>query len=176
MALREVEPPIWRRVLVRDTTTLAKLHAIIQDVMGWQNYHLYQFTVGDDEFEAPDPEATGDDATQTKLKDLQLRPGDSFGYLYDFGDDWQHVVTVEEYLRADPEQSYPYCTGGARNCPPEDSGGPHRYAEVLQILQNPEDPEYAELADWLGDGFHPEAFDVRTTNRILMLAFQRGAV
>ncbi|MGH2374896.1 MAG: plasmid pRiA4b ORF-3 family protein [Gemmatimonadales bacterium] len=176
IALREIAPPIWRRVLVRDTTTLAKLHAIIQDVMGWENYHLYRFTIGTSDFEAPDPEATGQDATRTKLKDLRLRTGDSFEYVYDFGDDWQHVVTVENYLRAEADHFYPWCTGGARNCPPEDCGGPYRYAEVLQILQDPEDPEYGELAEWLRDDFQPEAFDLRTTNRILMLAFSRGAV
>lgn len=174
VTLRGINPPIWRRLLVRSTTTLAKLHEIIQDTMGWQNYHLYQFAIGPVEYEAPDPEATGRDTTKAKLRDLPLEIGDVFEYVYDFGDDWQHDIVVEERLRAD-QQFYPVCTGGARACPPEDSGGPHHYAEVLQIMRNPEHPDFEETMAWLGDDFDPEMFDLRATNRILMLAFGKGA-
>ena len=174
VVLRDVEPAVWRRVLVRSTTTLAELHAILQDAMGWQNYHLWEFTVGADQYEAPDPEATGKDASKFRLKELALEIGDTFAYTYDPGDEWQHDVIVEDRLAAEPDQAYPVCTGGARACPPEDSGGPHRYAEVLEIMQNWEHPDFRETANWLGTDFHPEAFDLRATNRILMLAFGGG--
>ncbi len=174
IVLREIDPPVWRRVLVRSTTTLAELHAILQDVMGWQNYHLWEFIIGSNHYEAPDPDATGRDATKVKIKDLNLEIGDTFEYVYDPGDDWEHDIVVEDRLAAEPDQAYPACTGGARACPPEDAGGPHRYAEILEIMQNPEHPEFRETADWLADSFHPEAFDLRTTNRILMLAFGGG--
>lgn len=175
VTLRDVEPPIWRRLLVSDSTTLTTFHAILQDTMGWENYHLYQFTVAGADYEAPDPEATGRDASQIKLKDLPLKIGSTFEYIYDFGDDWYHDIVLEDRLAVEPDLFYPQCIGGARACPPEDCGGPWRYTEVLEILHNPEHPEFQELTGWIGD-FQPEAFDIRLINRILMLAFARGAV
>jgi Plasmid pRiA4b ORF-3-like protein len=176
VTLRDVAPPIWRRLLVRNTTSLATLHAIIQEAMGWQNYHLWEFVVGSGHYEAPDPEATGRDATKVKLKDLPLAVGRSFDYVYDPGDDWQHEIVLEDRLPADSDRFYPACTGGARACPPEDSGGVGQYAEILRIMQSAEDPEFRQTMEWLGEGFHPEVFDLRATNRILMLAFGHGAV
>ena len=174
IVLRDVSPPVWRRIQVRSATTLAELHAIVQDVMGWQNYHLWEFIIGPNHYEAPDPEASGHDATTVKLKDLDVDIGSSFDYVYDPGDDWQHEVVVEDRLAPQPDVSYPVCTGGARACPPEDSGGPHRYGEILEILQNPAHPDFSELSEWLAEGFQPETFDLRATNRILMLAFGGG--
>ena len=43
--LLEIEPPMWRGFCVRGSVTLAKLHAILQDVMGWTNFHLYSFKI-----------------------------------------------------------------------------------------------------------------------------------
>jgi hypothetical protein len=46
VTLKGSKPPIWRRIQVASTTTLAQLHQVIQRVMGWESYHLYQFVVG----------------------------------------------------------------------------------------------------------------------------------
>jgi hypothetical protein len=171
ITLQEIQPPVWRRLQVPGTTTLAQLHAIIQDAMGWQDYHLYRFTIRDEHFEQPDPEAEGKDATRVRLRDLPVEAGETFEYVYDFGDDWHHGVTLEDRVHPDPEAEYPLCTDGARACPPEDCGGPGGYAELLQVLRKPEDPQYAESSRWVGDHFHPECFDLKATNRILMLAY-----
>jgi hypothetical protein len=45
--LQQIQPPIRRRLQVPRTTTLAQLHGVIQDAMGWQDYHLYRFTIRD---------------------------------------------------------------------------------------------------------------------------------
>lgn len=42
-----IQPPIWRRFLVKDDITFERLHKTIQAVMGWDDYHLYEFAVGD---------------------------------------------------------------------------------------------------------------------------------
>lgn len=47
ITLEESNPKIWRRFLVSDFWTFDKLHRIIQKVMGWENYHLYEFEIGD---------------------------------------------------------------------------------------------------------------------------------
>lgn len=174
ITLRDIQPPIWRRVVVRADTSLAELHEILQDVVGWQNYPLWGFMVGQTLYEAPDPEASGEDATKTTLKNLSLGAGSTFDYLDDAGDDWVHEVAVEEVLPSNPKVAYPMCTGGARACQPEDCGGAHRYMEILEILKDPQRADFTEVADWIDDSFHPEAFDIRATNRILMLAYGGG--
>ena len=56
VTLRDVKPPIWRRIQVASDTHLSHLHRILQIVMGWENYHLYQFSVGRTSYGEPDPE------------------------------------------------------------------------------------------------------------------------
>ncbi len=46
ITLNSIQPPIWRRVQVPGEFTLAKLHRVIQAVMGWHSSHLHQFIVG----------------------------------------------------------------------------------------------------------------------------------
>jgi hypothetical protein len=41
-----IVPKIWRRFLVRDDISFRGLHEIIQIIMGWENYHLYEFCIG----------------------------------------------------------------------------------------------------------------------------------
>ncbi len=43
ITLKDIKPPIWRRLQVTNDTVLEKLHEIIQVAMGWSNYHLHQF-------------------------------------------------------------------------------------------------------------------------------------
>jgi hypothetical protein len=50
--LRHTNPLIWRQVEVLTSITLKVLHDIIQAVMGWFDYHLWEFTIGT---EAPIP-------------------------------------------------------------------------------------------------------------------------
>ena len=45
ISLKEIEPEIWRRFLVSSEISFHQLHEIIQEVMGWENYHLYSFLV-----------------------------------------------------------------------------------------------------------------------------------
>jgi hypothetical protein len=80
-------------------------------------------------------------------------------YVYDFGDDWEHIVMYEGASPTEASVTYPRCTGGARACPPEDCGGPHRYAEILAALANPRDPGRVELLAGVANEFDPDAFD-----------------
>ncbi|MCF8010945.1 MAG: plasmid pRiA4b ORF-3 family protein [Clostridiales bacterium] len=52
--LRDIEPPIWRRFQVPGNISLYKLHQIIQIVMRWQDYHLFQFTIKNKAYGEPD--------------------------------------------------------------------------------------------------------------------------
>ena len=45
ITLRDIKPPIWRRVQGQSSITLSQLHLIIQASMGWYNCHLHQFSI-----------------------------------------------------------------------------------------------------------------------------------
>jgi hypothetical protein len=169
VTLKHIRPPIWRRFLVSSDITFYKLHLILQEVMGWANYHLYQFDVGGTTFTDAETvaELGGRDATKDKLNRFVQREGDKFLYEYDFGDDWQHEIVLEKVLTAEEGIHYPTALKGKRACPPEDVGGPWGYAMFLEAIQNPAHDEYEAMLEWIGGEFDTEAFDLNAVNRAL---------
>lgn len=161
--LDNIEPRIWRRVEVSVTTNLRALHEIIQAAMAWENYHLYQFAVGDRVYGEPDPEdmAWGRKVYQAKgmrLGTLLDRGVTEFIYTYDFGDDWQHKITVEEVSDAEPGTDYPRFVDGERTAPPEDVGGPPGFIEFVEAMAKPRHPQHKDLVRWYGGPFNPADF------------------
>lgn len=171
IVIKHIAPPIWRLVLVRPTTTLDQLHSVIQETFGWQDYHLYSFIHSGRTFGRPGSELNFEDSTRMTLQRLGLTAGDTLTYMYDFGDDWHHEVSIVSTRRADPEAFYPRCIDGARAGPPEDCGGPPGYDDLLSVLADSTHERFAELRTWVGPHFRPETFDLRATNRILEHAF-----
>ena len=47
ITLEEITPKIWRRFLIKDDITFQELHDTIQIVMGWDNYHMFEFQISD---------------------------------------------------------------------------------------------------------------------------------
>ena len=140
---------------------------------------MYAFELGERRFEAADPEAEGEDAAATTLRALALSAGAEFVYRYDFGDDWEHQIRVEEARprhEVDGEEAWPVLLDGARAGPPEDCGGAHSYAALVATLKRPRSRACAELREWLGQTYDPELFDRWTVGRILTLAAAWGAV
>jgi hypothetical protein len=170
VTLRDSQPPIWRRIQVSSDITLAKLHGILQLVMGWEDTHLHQFLIGSEYYGMPDPEEEPrrtKDERKYKLRDVVSTEGSQFAYNYDFGDYWQHVLVVEKTLPPQEGTRYPVCLAGARACPPEDVGGISGYESFLQALGDPAHPEHKDFSEWIGDSFDPEAFDVGEINQKL---------
>jgi hypothetical protein len=160
IALAEVSPPVWRRVLVPGGYTLDRLHRVIQYAMGWQDLHLHSFEIGGQQYGQPDP--VGELAVRDELDarlDAVAGKGDGFRYTYDFGDWWEHEVTVEDVTHSEPDERYPVCVAGARACPPEDIGGAYGYAELLEALADWGHPRRAAMLGWLGRDFDPDEFD-----------------
>ncbi len=168
ITLRDIKPPIWRRVQVKDCT-LNQLHDIIQTCMGWDGYHLHAFEIGGEQYSEPDPDGMMETEDERKVKLSQLVAGGikKFTYTYDLGDNWDHVVQVEKTLEAEAGVRYPRCIAGKRACPPEDCGGPWGYPEFLEAIQNPRHERHEELLEWVGGEFDPEAFDPETVNEEL---------
>jgi len=151
ITLRDVsKPAVWRRVLVRAGITLRDLHEVIQQAMGWGNYHMYRFSTGWREYGSPDPELGYASDKKARLSEVITEPGDRLRYTYDFGDDWEHDIVLEEIRPAEPTEAYPMCVAGKGACPPEDCGGAWGYANLKEILTSPSHDEHKEMLDWLG--------------------------
>lgn len=176
ITLLEANPPIWRRIQVRQCT-LDKLHQHIQTAMGWTNSHLHQFEIDGERY--GDPELIDDgfedfecvDSTVTKISKVVPQEGSRFQFTceYDFGDGWEHEVLFEGCLRAEKGGRYPICVEGERSCPPEDVGGVGGYAEFLEAVADPKHEQHDDFVEWAG-GFHPEEFDAGKTTK----AMRRG--
>ncbi|HWG99566.1 MAG TPA: plasmid pRiA4b ORF-3 family protein [Pilimelia sp.] len=168
VALRDVSPPVWRRLLVPGGYTLDRLHRAIQYAMGWHNCHLHSFDIDGAQYGEPDPD--GELALRDEIDyrlDAVVGKGSRFLYTYDFGDWWEHDVVVEDVFAAEPDEAYPTCADGERACPPEDVGGAYGYAQFRTALVDPEHPEHAAMREWLGRPFDPEAFDVSRAATLL---------
>ena len=169
------EPPIWRMLQVPGDANLGWFHAVLQVAMGWTNSHLHQFLTRDARYSDPrcvedtgfDDEPNRNEAEAT-LAQIAPDEGARFRYEYDFGDSWEHEITVARILPPDASgTTAAICLDAARACPPEDCGGIWGYAELLNSLVNPKHPEHKSIKEWLGRPFDAEAFDVAGTNRWL---------
>lgn len=170
ITLKDVRPPVWRRFLVPDWITLEDFNEVVEDVMGWFGLHLHEFIINGVRYGSPDPDGDHDfdevvDERSVTLRKLRLSVKDKIRYDYDFGDDWRHDLLLEKVLPAD-ERVLPVCLKGARACPPEDSGGPWGYQELLEVLKNPEHEDYESVKEWIGE-IDPEDFDLESLNEIL---------
>lgn len=163
IVLKNIRPPIWRRILIPSDSTFWELHIAIQDSFGWEDYHLHEFFIGKAydrnaiRINLPYPEDNifGDKTTplieyKTILSDFLNKIGSKINYIYDFGDNWEHEILLEKISKRDLCQTYPYVLSGKRACPWEDSGGPYAYQDKINILKNKNHKEYNEIADWVG--------------------------
>ncbi|MHC5081911.1 MAG: plasmid pRiA4b ORF-3 family protein [Planctomycetota bacterium] len=169
ITLRDIEPPIWRRIQVPSEYTFWDLHVAVQDAMGWFDCHLHAFRIADPEsgevkeIGIPDEEGWSEIPTlpgwEVPITDFFSAPGCEAEYEYDFGDGWTHEVLLEDVLPRPPRKRYPKCLDGARACPPEDCGGPWGYLDLLDALADPTNENHEDMMSWLGGSIDPEAFD-----------------
>ena len=162
-------PAIWRRLVVPESFTLARLHIVLQLSMDWKDSHLHQFRIDRKTYGRPDRDDEAADFPgqldegRAKLSSV-LGQGKKALYIYDFGDDWQHAIEVETVLPMEAGQAYPLCVAGERRSPPEDCGGVPGYYNLLRVMSDRYHPEYKETRRWLGGDFDPEAFSIDTVN------------
>jgi hypothetical protein len=169
IVLADIRPPVRRRVQVPGEIDLAVLHEVVQSAMGWTNSHLHEFEIAGRRYGIPDPDWPAQQVVdEAKVKLFRLvEQGDRFGYVYDFGDNWAHEITVEEVLAAEPGVRYPRCVSGEGACPPEDVGGIWGYEEFQAVMADPSHPDHDERLEWAGGPFDPHRFDLAETDRAL---------
>lgn len=168
VSLNDLRPAVWRRLLVRETCTLARLHTIIQIAMGWEDCHLHLFTFDGRRFGNPRLLDLADLTPETiQLRKVLTQPKQRMFYTYDFGDNWHHQVVLEAILEPHSRATFPKCVEGARACPPEDVGGPPGYSEFLKAMRNPRNPNHRHYLAWNGGRFDPEHFPITSVNKRL---------
>lgn len=170
--LNEIAPGIWREFQFHPDVTFHQLHNIIQVVMGWENYHLYEFHINETVIGLPDPtfayfeEREFLSARREVVRKHVDEENAVFSYAYDFSDGWEHTVTLIriDALISDPT---PLCLKGERSCPQEDVGGVRGYQHMLEVLSDPNHPEREDLIDWVREGYDPEHYSCEEVNEEL---------
>lgn len=162
ISLKDIKPPIWRRILLPSDATFWELHIAIQDSFGWEDCHLHQFFVGSAwdrnaiaiTLPYPEYDLFGEieplDESKTLLYNYLSERQPKINYVYDFGDNWEHQIVPEKRLPFNSKETYPQVIGGKRACPWEDSGGPGGYEGKIEILKDKKHEEHEEIADWVG--------------------------
>ncbi|MGL4745539.1 MAG: plasmid pRiA4b ORF-3 family protein, partial [Dermatophilaceae bacterium] len=165
VSLDGIRPPVWRRLEVRAGMLLREMHHVVQVAFDWNDIHLHCFETVPPKGSAGSSETgrgellEGDELDRVALADLLGAVGDRLLYRYDFGDNWEHLIEVEEIEDAAPDTDYPRCTGGRRAGPPEDSGGVPGYADLLEAIADPSGPGHRERLDSMPSGWDPARFD-----------------
>ncbi len=161
--LVDTDPLIWREVEVPTAITLKALHDVVQAAMGWFDQHLWEMRLGGQRYGRPIP---GDDwggpptirADKIRLSEILGPRKTVLEYIYDFGDSWEHRLTFTDVRPGEPGTAYPRYVAGERAAPPEDSGGIPGFYYALDVLADPNHPEYEDIAEWY-DGYDPDNFD-----------------
>lgn len=90
----------------------------------------------------------------------------------DFGDGWEHEITVEKRLAPESGVRLPRCVAGKRACPPEDCSGVWGYEHFLGVIHDEDHPEHEAMLEWAGGSFDPESFSVEEVNKDLRDEFR----
>jgi len=176
VSLRDIEPRIWRRFLLREGASFYDLHAAIQTAGEWTDDHLFEFfktRAWRDSIVAGTPlgdpcDEEGPSPLDVPLSSYFTRKGRKCVYLYDFGDSWE--VDVELKGRVETEERFVQrLLGGARAFPMDDSGGVPGYYYCLVALGLEKDESFDEYdlacrREWLGD-WNPEDFDLEKAKK-----------
>lgn len=161
LTFEDVQPEVWRRIVLPAGATFNRLHETIQYVTNFQSelepYHY--FSVEIENLFITNNERLLEDYKGRKYLDLTVKQPSRIKldnylekhreilYQYDFGDDW-HIKVVLDDIVEDYNFGFPTLLDGEGMAPPEDVGGPNGYKEFLEIYQNPSHPEYLSIYAW----------------------------
>lgn len=113
-----IEDEVSRVIAIKDNQSLYDFHRDIQELFDWDNDHMFSFFFGEELYDT-DNEYSADplgehhytgfgkpskSAVDTELRDLNLPLNFSFWYLFDYGADLVHKVTVEKIREMVPEE------------------------------------------------------------------------
>ncbi len=171
LMITDSHPPIWRRIIVPAGLTFSQLTIVINEVMNWCGAHMSEYIFDKlyvelmDDFEPEDISNWNAnevlDAKDYKIDEF-FDKADKCVYVYDFGDYWEHIVTVEKILK-DYEYNYPMVIKYKGETPYEDCGGIYGWYDLLNTLDDPRSPEYEEMKEWADEQYR-DPFDMEDMN------------
>lgn len=146
-----------RRIIVPADISFQRLHNVLQDIFGWSNYHLYDFTGYEKYSSEPllrlvpfeedldyDPQAV---LMENKSLNEYFPHYKQLLYTYDYGDNWEHEIELVRVIENHDENS-PYLLEASGQTPPEDVGGVDGYLDFLDILLDSSHPEHDNMKNW----------------------------
>jgi len=165
--LRHAKPPIWRRLEVRSDLTLDVVHRVLQAAFGWMDSHLWRFSLGGDPFspssqvflcpwdveEGEFDDEGGIPAAAVRLDETVQIPGEILSYAYDYGDNWELALRLENVLPAAADTPSAIAVDGRRAAPPEDCGSRRTADELAEVLEEPSLFDLAQVNEALQSPF-----------------------
>jgi hypothetical protein len=133
-------PEVWRRVFVPAKFTFHKFHRVIQVLFGWSNSHLYEFSPkGLGSYPVIThlhsiPEGVFTDSNKYRLEKYFSTEEDKLIYTYDYGDCWEHLITLVKISEETLMHAIGF--GGAGATPPEDCGGKTGFEEFKRVIND----------------------------------------
>jgi pRiA4b ORF-3-like protein len=185
----DATPPIWRRLDVRSNLTLDLLHQVLQVAFDWTDSHLHRFSLGGGAFEHDsqlflcpydvenrewDEDGDGLPAATTRLDETLAEPGDVLHYLYDYGDNWQLTLRLEEVLPAGNDCPAAIVVDGGRAAPPEDCGHLVDAESLAEVVPDPALFEPERVNRGFGDAYfvlREAGVDVRLVDMVHQLTY-----
>lgn len=161
------EPKIYRTVIVPENFNFHQLHLVIQLIMNWDDSHIYQFNLGapyrsdavrlidiDDDFDNDFDDFFGSgytdfDSSKTLISDYFNGQLKKVNYIYDFGDDWIHII--KPLKKPNEEVLFPVCIKGENAAPIDDIGGIPGFYDLLEIINKKrKNAEERDMLEWYG--------------------------
>lgn len=123
-------PVMSRTIEIRGDQTLEKLHEVIFKAFDREDEHLYEFQIGGKGPNDPKARRYGTfgeneavemagDVTETTIDTLKFKKDETFGYWFDFGDDWWHQINVIAIEKKTAKGKYPKITDRVGQSPPQ---------------------------------------------------------
>lgn len=181
ISIEDCPVKVFRRIRVPSNLWLGNLARIIIEAIGWEGYHLWQFSQDGLNYtskaDIEESKRSGFDFTCRQVDDMTVtvadvlpQKGSTITFEYDFGDSWRHKVRVSSVSDEPCPAEAIQLTSGKGACPPEDIGGVWGYARMLDILSGKIDaPEEKDSYEgWLGlekgEAFDAAYFDIEYAN------------
>ncbi|MDD3953827.1 MAG: plasmid pRiA4b ORF-3 family protein [Lentisphaeria bacterium] len=182
VTLTECRFDVSRVLIVPEDIRLDHLHMVLQRVMGWLDSHMHEFQANGKRYGMKMIEDDNDvrDERRVRLSAIAKAKHPEFCYIYDFGDEWIHLVKVTDFdCKLAPPKRQIVCLSGTGSCPPEDCGGTVGYEDFCAAINDPKHPEHEDQLEWIFEDCHyprtrkwPDGFDLEHTN-LLLADFER---
>lgn len=170
--------------------SLGDLHLALQIAVGWSNYHLHEFIVDGKHYADPEEQEEDIDSGHRFYDEgnQQVRKifdrVSTISYVYDYGDYWEHEVTlrrrlpVEESEQPFIDRRVPRLISAKGNCPPEDIGGIGGFEDFLALAKEARKERVQEASETeefaFARDYDPKAFDLQYANTLFQGAFIVG--